>query len=61
MIKETDWDIKEKLITNNLQLIKDVVCCSNDQPEYKSLILYLMIVSYSVKFYLNEETKDVME
>lgn len=61
MIRETDWDIKEKLITNNLQLIKDVVCYSNDQPEYKSLILYLMIVSYSVKFYLNEETKEVLE
>jgi len=56
MIKETNWDIKDKLIIYNSESIRDVVCYSNDQPEYKSLILYLMVTSYSVKFYLNEST-----
>jgi len=53
MIKETYWDIKDKLIINNSESVRDVVCYSNDQLEYKSLILYLMVTSYSVKFYLN--------
>lgn len=61
MIKATNWDIKEKLITYNSESIKDVVVYSNDQPEYKSLVLYLMVISYSVKFYLNEQTTDVLE
>ena len=60
MIKQTNWDIKEKLIINNLQFIQDVVCYSNNEPEYRSLILYLLITSYSVKFYLNEDNKDVL-
>ena len=55
MIKETNWDIKDKLITQNSDQVRDVVCIANDQPEYKNLILYLMVATYSVKFFLNEQ------
>ena len=55
MIRETNWDIKDKLITQNSEQVRDVVCIASDQQEYKNLILYLMVATYSVKFFLNEQ------
>ena len=55
MVRETNWDVKDKLITQNSEQVRDVVCISNDQPEYKNLILYLMVTTYSVKFFLNDQ------
>lgn len=60
MIKETNWDICDKLITHNSEHVRDVVCYSNDQPEYKNMILYLMLVTYSLKFYLNENNEELL-
>ena len=54
MIRETNWDIKDKLITQNSEQVRDIVCYVNDQPEYKNLILYLMLATYTLKFFLNE-------
>jgi ubiquinone/menaquinone biosynthesis C-methylase UbiE len=54
MIRETKWDVKDKLITQNSEQVRDVVCIASDLPEYKNLILYLMVATYSVKFFLNE-------
>ena len=56
MIRETNWDIRDKLITQNSELVRDVVCIVSDQQEYKNLILYLMVATYSVKFFLNEQS-----
>jgi hypothetical protein len=61
MIKETNWDIKDKLITQNSEHVRDVVSISSDHPEYKNLILYLMIVTYSLKFFLNEKSEELLE
>lgn len=61
MIRETNWDIKDKLITQNSDQVRDVVCYLNDQPEYKNLILYLMLVTYSLKFFLNENIDELLE
>ena len=55
MVRETNWDVRDKLITQNSEQVRDVVCISNDQAEYKNLILYLMVTTYSVKFFLNEQ------
>jgi hypothetical protein len=61
MIRETSWDIRDRLITQNSELVRDVVSIASDQPEYKNLILYLMLVTYSLKFFLNEKSEDLME
>lgn len=61
MIRETDWDIRDKLITQNSDQVRDVVCYMSDQPEYKNLILYLMLVTYSLKFFLNEKNDELLE
>jgi D-ribose pyranose/furanose isomerase RbsD len=61
MIKETNWDIKDKLITQNSEQVRDVVSISSDHPEYKNLILYLMLVTYSLKFFLNEKNEELLE
>lgn len=61
MIRETNWDIKDKLITQNSDQVRDVVCYLNDHPEYKNLILYLMLVTYSLKFFLNEHIEELLE
>ena len=61
MIRETNWDIRDRLITQNSEQVRDVVSIASDQPEYKNLILYLMLVTYSLKFFLNEKSEDLME
>jgi hypothetical protein len=61
MIRETNWDIKDKLITLNSEQVRDVVCYMSDQPEYKNLILYLMLVTYTLKFFLNEHIEELLE
>lgn len=61
MIRETNWDINDKLITQNSEQVRDVVCYLNDQVEYKNLILYLMLVTYSLKFFLNENIEELLE
>ena len=60
MIRETNWDIRDKLITQNSEQVRDVVCYASDQPEYKNLILYLMLVTYSLKFFLNENIDELL-
>ncbi len=61
MVRETNWDIRDKLITQNSEQVRDGVCCANDAPEYKNLILYLMLVTYSLKFFLNDNIDYVLE
>ena len=61
LIKETKWDIKDRLITLNSDQVRDVVCCANDHPEYKNLILYLMLVSYTLKYFLNDDHAPLLE
>jgi hypothetical protein len=41
--------------------VRDIVCYANDQPEYKNLILYLMLVTYTLKFFLNEHIEELLE
>jgi hypothetical protein len=37
------------------------VCISSDHPEYKSLILYLILVAYSLKYFLNDQSEELLE
>lgn len=61
VIKETNWDIRDKIITSNIENVQDIVCYSTDNPDYKRLILYLLLAAYTVKYYLNEKVQDLME
>jgi hypothetical protein len=61
MIRETNWDITDKLISQNSDQVRDVVCCNSDHPEYKNLILYLMLATYTLKFFLNENNEQLLE
>lgn len=61
MIRETNWDIKDRLITLNSEYVRDVVCCATDHPEYKNVILYLMLISYSLKYFLNDQHDHLLE
>lgn len=38
-----------------------MVCISSDQPVYKNLILYLVLVTYSLKYFLNEQSEELLE
>ena len=60
-IKETKWDIKDKIIVGGAESTQDIVCFASDNSEYKRLILYLMVTAFTVKHYLNEKTGDLME
>ena len=55
LIKETKWNIHEKIIFNNYCNVSDLICVSIDNSEYKMLTLYLMVIGYTVKYYLNAE------
>jgi hypothetical protein len=61
MVRETNWDIRDRLITQNSEMVRDVVSIASDHPEYKCLILYLMLVTYSLKFFLNDRSEELME
>ena len=61
LIKETRWNIKEKIITRNAEHVRDIICVALDHFEYRCLILYLMLCSYTVKYYLNDEADDGLE
>lgn len=61
LIKETDWDIRDRLITQNSQQVRDVFFYSNDEPRYRQVVLYIMLVMYTIKYYMGEESGDVLE
>lgn len=56
LIKQTKWDINEKTIFHNAENVQDIIYCSIDHLDYKRIILYLMLTSFTVKFYLNENS-----
>jgi hypothetical protein len=45
----------------NAENVRDVISYSIESLEYKSLILYLMVTGYTVKYYLNEDHEDFLE
>ena len=45
----------------NAENVQDIVCYAIDSPDYKRLILYLMITSFTVKYYLNDKTNQLMQ
>lgn len=61
VIKETNWDLRDKTIFANADNVQDIVCYSIDNLDYKRLILYLLITAFTVKYYLNDDTADLME
>lgn len=62
LIRETQWDIRDKTIYHNAENIQDIIYCSIDNLDYKRIILYLMVTAFTVKFYLNEKnTGEVLE
>lgn len=61
MIKETNWALRDKTIFANADNVQDIVCYSIDNQDYKRLILYLLITAFTVKYYLNDDTNDLME
>ncbi len=56
LIRETGWDIRDKIIYHNADNVQDIIYYSIDNLDYKRIILYLMISAYTVKFYLNESS-----
>jgi hypothetical protein len=61
VIGETNWDIRDRIIASNAESIQDIVCYAIDNLDYKRIILYLMIVAFTVKYYLNQDTSEAME
>lgn len=61
MVRETNWDIRDRLITLNAEHVRDVVCLGTDQPEFRHLVLYLTLVMYSLKFFLNDDHQLLLE
>lgn len=41
--------------------MQDIIYYSIDNLDYKRIILYLMVTAFTVKFYLNESTLDILE
>lgn len=60
LIRETGWDIRDKTIFHNAENVQDIIYYSIDNLDYKRIILYLMITSFTVKFYLNENTQEIL-
>ena len=56
IIKETNWDIKDRIISSNAEHISDIVCYTIQNIDYKRIILYLMVSAFTVKYYLNKDT-----
>ncbi len=61
IIRETGWDIRDRIIFENAENVQDIIYYSIDNLDYKRIILYLMITAFTIKFYLNENTSDILE
>lgn len=54
VVKANRWNISDEIIKKYLNGVRDIVCYSADDEDYKGLTLYLLLCGYAVKFYLNE-------
>jgi hypothetical protein len=61
LIRETEWDIKDKIIYHNAENVQDIIYYTSDNYDYKRIILYLMITSYTTKYYLNENVSNILD
>lgn len=61
LIKQTKWEINEVTIWHNAENVQDIIYCSIDHLDYKRIILYLMLTAFTVKFYLNPNTQEIVE
>lgn len=61
LIRETGWDIRDKTIFHNAENVQDIIYYCNDSPDYKRIILYLLVTAFTIKFYLNDNTADILE
>ena len=53
LVRETQWGVDDSCVRVHSNGVKDLLCFAHEEPEYKELILYLLLVSYTVKECLN--------
>lgn len=56
VVRANRWNINDDIVRKHLSGVRDIVCYSADDEDYKGLTLYLLLCGYTVKFYLNEHT-----
>lgn len=61
MVRETKWNFREEIIIDNSELVNKTFCSINQQSELKSIILYLVLVIYTLKKFLNEYNEPFLE
>lgn len=55
VVRANRWNINDEIVKKHLTEVRDIVCYSTDDDDYKGLTLYLLLCGYTVKFYLNEQ------
>jgi hypothetical protein len=61
LIRETEWNVRDKTINHEAAGMQDLIGYSSDNPDYKRILLYLMVTAFTVKFYLNDSTGELLE
>jgi hypothetical protein len=54
VVQTNRWRIDDEIIRSAVEDVRDIVCYSTDDEDYKAVTLYLMLCGYTVKYYLNE-------
>lgn len=54
VVRVNKWNIHDEIIRRYISGVRDIVCYSADDDDYKAITLYLLLCGYTVKYYLNE-------
>jgi hypothetical protein len=54
VVRVNKWNIHDEIIRRYIGSVRDIVCYSADDDDYKAITLYLLLCGYTVKYYLNE-------
>lgn len=49
MARQTNWSFDDPIITAFSGSVKDFISFKYDKPDYKSLVMYFVLISYSLK------------
>ena len=53
VVQVNNWNIHDSIIRRYISGVRDIVCYSADDDDYKAITLYLLLCAYTVKYYLN--------
>jgi hypothetical protein len=53
LVKQTNWGKGEECVRSHAGRVKDLLCFLHEEQEYRELVLYLLLATYSVKECLN--------